>query len=46
MREVHPGTVVTVNRTGIRQRNYCTLQTRLHTDDQPPVLPPSARCST
>lgn len=34
MREVLPGTVVTVNRTGIRQRHYWTLQTRTHTDDQ------------
>lgn len=34
MREVLPGTVVTVNRTGIRQHHYWTLQTRTHTDDQ------------
>lgn len=35
MREVLPGTVVTIDRTGIRQHNYWTLQTRRHTDDQP-----------
>ncbi|MGH3610327.1 MAG: asparagine synthase (glutamine-hydrolyzing), partial [Pseudonocardiaceae bacterium] len=34
MREVLPGAVVTVNRTGIRQHHYWTLQTRTHTDDQ------------
>jgi asparagine synthase (glutamine-hydrolysing) len=34
MREVLPGTVVTVNRTGIAQHHYWRLQTRTHTDDQ------------
>jgi asparagine synthase (glutamine-hydrolysing) len=35
MREVLPGTVVTVSRTGIRQHHYWTLRTRPHTDNQP-----------
>jgi asparagine synthase (glutamine-hydrolysing) len=34
MREVLPGTVVTVDRTGVREHRYWTLQTRAHTDDQ------------
>ncbi|MGH3897061.1 MAG: asparagine synthase (glutamine-hydrolyzing) [Pseudonocardiaceae bacterium] len=34
MREVAPGGVVTVDRTGLRERRYWTLQTRTHTDDQ------------
>ncbi|MGH3826042.1 MAG: asparagine synthase (glutamine-hydrolyzing), partial [Pseudonocardiaceae bacterium] len=34
MREVHPGAVVTVERTGLREHRYWTLQTRGHTDDQ------------
>jgi asparagine synthase (glutamine-hydrolysing) len=34
MREVRPGTVVTVDCTGIRERSYWTLRTRPHTDDQ------------
>jgi asparagine synthase (glutamine-hydrolysing) len=34
MREVLPGTVVTVDRSGIREHRYWTLQTRAHTDDQ------------
>lgn len=33
MREVAPGGVVTVDRTGLRERRYWTLQTRPHTDD-------------
>jgi len=34
MREVLPGTVVTVDRAGIREHRYWTLRTRAHTDDQ------------
>lgn len=34
MREVVPGGVVTVDRTGLRERRYWTLPTRVHTDDQ------------
>ncbi|GAA5047033.1 asparagine synthase (glutamine-hydrolyzing) [Streptomyces similanensis] len=34
MREVEPGTVVTVDRTGPRTRAYWTLRTRPHPDDR------------
>ncbi|MFE5048750.1 asparagine synthase (glutamine-hydrolyzing) [Streptomyces sp. NPDC056637] len=34
MHEVEPGTVVTVDRGGLRQRAYWTLETRPHTDDR------------
>lgn len=34
MREVRPGTVVTVDRSGVREHRYWTLRTRAHTDDQ------------
>ncbi|MCJ0902792.1 asparagine synthase (glutamine-hydrolyzing) [Rhodococcus sp. ARC_M6] len=34
MREVEPGTVVTVSRAGVRTHRYWTLHTRPHTDDQ------------
>ncbi|MEU3842577.1 asparagine synthase (glutamine-hydrolyzing) [Streptomyces sp. NPDC028635] len=34
MREVEPGTVVTVDRTGLRTRAYWRLETRPHTDDR------------
>ncbi|WP_425840598.1 asparagine synthase (glutamine-hydrolyzing) [Streptomyces fractus] len=34
MNEVEPGTVVTVDRSGLRQRAYWTLETKPHTDDQ------------
>lgn len=34
MREVEPGTVVTVDRTGLRRRVYWELETRPHTDDR------------
>ncbi|MEV7981121.1 asparagine synthase (glutamine-hydrolyzing) [Streptomyces sp. NPDC086519] len=34
MREVEPGTVVTVDRAGLRTRTYWRLQTRPHTDDR------------
>ncbi|WP_432188009.1 asparagine synthase (glutamine-hydrolyzing) [Streptomyces sp. Tue6028] len=34
MREVEPGTVVTVDRTGTRSRSYWRLETREHTDDR------------
>ncbi|MGI8647708.1 MAG: asparagine synthase (glutamine-hydrolyzing) [Acidimicrobiales bacterium] len=34
MREVLPGTVVTVSRDGIREHTYWSLHTRSHTDDQ------------
>ncbi|MGW0770542.1 asparagine synthase (glutamine-hydrolyzing) [Streptomyces sp. NPDC002676] len=34
MREVEPGTVVTVDRTGLRAREYWRLETRPHTDDR------------
>jgi asparagine synthase (glutamine-hydrolysing) len=34
MREVLPGTVITIDRTGIREHRYWTLQTHVHTDDQ------------
>ncbi|WP_330278785.1 asparagine synthase (glutamine-hydrolyzing) [Streptomyces sp. NBC_00569] len=34
MQEVEPGTVVTVDRGGLRQRAYWTLETRPHTDDR------------
>ncbi|OBJ85815.1 asparagine synthase (glutamine-hydrolyzing) [Mycobacterium sp. 1245852.3] len=34
MREVEPGTIVTVDDRGIRERTYWRLESRLHTDDQ------------
>ncbi|HTF53514.1 MAG TPA: asparagine synthase (glutamine-hydrolyzing) [Pseudonocardia sp.] len=34
MREVEPGTVVTVSAQGLRTTRYWTLRTRAHTDDQ------------
>ncbi|GHI33152.1 hypothetical protein Sdagh_48820 [Streptomyces daghestanicus] len=34
MREVEPGTVVTVDRDGVRTRRYWELETRPHTDDR------------
>ncbi|WP_030622596.1 asparagine synthase (glutamine-hydrolyzing) [Streptomyces sclerotialus] len=34
MREVEPGTVVTLTRNGLRTRVYWQLETREHTDDQ------------
>jgi asparagine synthase (glutamine-hydrolysing) len=34
MREVEPGTVVTVDRGGVRTARYWTLETRAHTDDR------------
>lgn len=34
MNEVEPGTVVTVDRSGLRSRAYWTLETRAHTDDR------------
>lgn len=34
MREVEPGTVVTVDRSGLRRRVYWQLETRPHTDDR------------
>lgn len=34
MREVEPGTVVTVDRTGVRRRVYWELRTLPHTDDR------------
>ncbi|MFJ4714429.1 asparagine synthase (glutamine-hydrolyzing) [Streptomyces sp. NPDC088785] len=34
MHEVEPGTVVTVDRSGMRARPYWTLETRPHTDDR------------
>ncbi|MFE6887036.1 asparagine synthase (glutamine-hydrolyzing) [Streptomyces sp. NPDC057694] len=34
MHEVEPGTVVTVDRSGLRARAYWTLETRAHTDDR------------
>jgi asparagine synthase (glutamine-hydrolysing) len=34
MREVEPGTVVAVARTGVRTRRYWALETREHTDDR------------
>ncbi|MFI9599645.1 asparagine synthase (glutamine-hydrolyzing) [Streptomyces sp. NPDC052043] len=34
MRELEPGTVVTVDRQGMRRRVYWQLQTRPHTDDR------------
>ena len=33
MREVIPGTIVTVDRTGLRERTYWRLTSRAHTDD-------------
>jgi asparagine synthase (glutamine-hydrolysing) len=33
MREVEPGTIVTVDEHGIRERTYWRLESRLHTDD-------------
>jgi asparagine synthase (glutamine-hydrolysing) len=34
MREVRPGTVVTVDRAGVRERTYWKLESREHTDDR------------
>ncbi|MFJ8825008.1 asparagine synthase (glutamine-hydrolyzing) [Streptomyces sp. NPDC102467] len=34
MHEVEPGTVVTVDRSGLRSHAYWTLKTRAHTDDR------------
>jgi asparagine synthase (glutamine-hydrolysing) len=33
MREVRPGTIVTVDRRGVRERTYWRLETTAHTDD-------------
>jgi asparagine synthase (glutamine-hydrolysing) len=38
MREVVPGTVVTVDRAGLRERRYWTLRTRPHRDDRPTTV--------
>jgi asparagine synthase (glutamine-hydrolysing) len=38
MHEVEPGTVVTVDRSGIRTHAYWRLETRPHTDDQPATI--------
>ncbi len=34
MREVEPGTIVTVDERGVRERTYWRLESALHTDDQ------------
>jgi asparagine synthase (glutamine-hydrolysing) len=34
MREVEPGTIVIVDESGVRERTYWRLESRLHTDDQ------------
>ena len=34
MAEVQPGTIVTVDESGIRERTYWRLESRLHTDDR------------
>jgi asparagine synthase (glutamine-hydrolysing) len=34
MREVEPGTIVTVDERGVRERTYWRLESKLHTDDQ------------
>ncbi|MYW69991.1 asparagine synthase (glutamine-hydrolyzing) [Streptomyces sp. SID8379] len=34
MHEVEPGTIVTVDRSGLRSRAYWTLETKAHTDDR------------
>jgi asparagine synthase (glutamine-hydrolysing) len=34
MREVEPGTIVTVNATGLRERTYWRLETKPHADDR------------
>ncbi|GAC1401047.1 MAG: asparagine synthase (glutamine-hydrolyzing) [Mycobacterium sp.] len=34
MREVEPGTIVTVDENGVRERTYWRLESKLHTDDQ------------
>ncbi|MER8067080.1 asparagine synthase (glutamine-hydrolyzing) [Streptomyces sp. NPDC094034] len=34
MHEVEPGTVLTLNRAGLRRRRYWSLETRPHTDDR------------
>ena len=34
MREVEPGTIVTVDERGIRERTYWRLESQLHTDDR------------
>jgi asparagine synthase (glutamine-hydrolysing) len=34
MREVEPGTIVTVDEHGIRERTYWRLESKLHTDDR------------
>ncbi|RDI49801.1 asparagine synthase (glutamine-hydrolyzing) [Nocardia mexicana] len=38
MRQVDPGTVVTVSRSGLRERRYWDLATAEHTDDQPTTI--------
>ena len=38
MREVQPGTVVTVDRGGLRERVYWKLETRPHADSQPETV--------
>ena len=38
MREVEPGTVVTVHRGGVRERRYWDLAAREHTDDVPTTV--------
>jgi asparagine synthase (glutamine-hydrolysing) len=34
MREVEPGTIVTVDESGVRERTYWRLESKLHPDDQ------------
>jgi len=34
MREVEPGTIVTVDEHGVRERTYWRLESKVHTDDQ------------
>jgi asparagine synthase (glutamine-hydrolysing) len=34
MREVEPGTIVTVDQSGVRERTYWRLESQLHTDDR------------
>src|SRR5581483_11548827 len=34
MREVEPGTIVTVDERGVRERTYWRLESKLHTDDR------------
>jgi asparagine synthase (glutamine-hydrolysing) len=38
MREVEPGTIVTVDQTGVRERTYWRLESKPHSEDEPTTV--------